>query len=222
MEDNELIASFEPKLRGYVLVVAFDDLESMFLEQERIQANFRQTRDDEGKPLPQTETLWMSESQLGERQMMAGQVRTGLLVTSEARIKEIEEARRGWAQTRMQRHAVIKAQQGVSSGWEPDTEQHDFTVKWVENVLELHPAGRDNSPRIKVSVAREGFRQFCLDHDCPELAYSGTIGGRQFSAVLKDIFQDDIKVLQNDGRTHSYIHGLCRKEGVNRRYFRLP
>lgn len=220
MQDNELIASFEPKLAGYVLVLAFDDMEEMLLEQERIQASHRLEVDDEGTPLPQVSTLWMGQSQFGERHLMAGQIRVGALVASEAGLEETRVARQGWARNRMQQNSMIPAGRGMSQAWHPSSEQMDMLNKWALEVVERNPAGRAEwVKRIKVSTAREGYNHFAADQDRPDLQFGGTNGGRAFSAAVQSMFPDDVAVLRSDGG-HPYIHGLVRRQGVNPRYFK--
>lgn len=220
MQDNELIASFEPQLAGYVLVLAFDSLEEMLLEQERIQANHRLDRDEEGTVLPQVETMWMGQSQVGTRLLMSDQIKTQLLVASVAGLEEIERARREWAQQRMQASAALVATQGVSSGWAPSSDQLDMLERYALEVLEPHPAGSgEHSPRVKLYVAREGFNWFCKDHDRPDLQFAGSTGGRAFSGVLQAMFPDDVRVRRGQGN-NPYLHGLRRKEGVNPKYFK--
>jgi hypothetical protein len=220
MQDNELLASFEPKLVGYVMVLAFDDLEEMLLEQERIQANHRQVRDDEGNLLPQVDTLWMGQSQYGERSMMAGQIRLGALIASEAGITEIQQARKAWAQSRMQQNSMLPAEQGMSEAWHPSTEQMDMLAQYTQHVVEPNPAGRANwTKRIKVSVARAGFNEFAQDQGRPDLQFTGSNGGKAFSAALQSLFPDEVAVLRSAGG-HPYVHGLRRREDANPRYFR--
>jgi hypothetical protein len=222
LEDNELIASFEPEVKGYVLVLAFDDLEEMLLEQERIQALHRADRDEEGAALPQVETLWMGQSQFGRRSMMGGQVAVGALVSSEAGLEEIATARRAWAQKRMQASSAITVGRGMSASWNPSTEQMDMIERWAEDCIEPDPAGSEEwTKRIKVSVAREGFKQFCLDRDRPDLSFEGSAGGKAFAATLKQMFGSALAVRRSDAG-HPYLHGLRRRDGVNRRYFKLP
>ena len=220
MQDNELLASFEPRLAGYVLVMAFDDLEELLLEQERIQANHRQERDAEGAMLPQVETLWMGQSQVGQRSLMADEIQLLGLIASTAGLKEIEEARRGWARSRMQASAMLESKRGVSLAWAPSTEQMDMLEKYALEVLEPNPAGNgEGSPRIKLHLAREGFNWYCKDHDRPDLQFVGTAGGRAFSAVLQTMFPDDAAVRRGEGN-NPYMHGLRRKSGVNPKYFK--
>lgn len=222
MEDNELIASFEPTGRGWVLVMAFDDLEELLLEQERIQALHRADRDEEGTVLPQVETLWMGQSQFGMRHLMNGQVATGLLVSSVANLEETASARRAWAQKRMQTSSAITVGRGMSASWNPSTDQMDMLERWAEDCIEPDPAGSEEwTKRIKVSVAREGFKQYALDRDRPDLSFEGSNGGKAFAAVIKQMFQGAVAVRRSDAG-HPYLHGLKRRDGVNRRYFKLP
>jgi hypothetical protein len=221
MEDNELIASFEPKLKGWVLVLAFDDLEEMLLEQERIQSLHRQERDDEGAPLPQVEALWMGQSQFGQRSMMANQIRMGVLIASEAGLKEVAEARRAWAQSRMQATSMLPAQQGRSEAWHPSVEQIDMLEKWAAECLEPHPAGGEEwTPRIKTHIAREGFNWYCVDHKRPDLQLLGTSGGRAFSGAIQSLFPKVAIARRGETGNNVYIHGLKRRDGVNPKYFR--
>jgi hypothetical protein len=220
MQDNELIASFEPRKAGWVLVMQFDELEDMLLEQERIHALHRQDRDDEGAPLPQVETLWMGETQVGGREMMAGQVRTALLVASEAGMRETEEARRSWAQSRMQASTLLPVSRGVSEGWAPSSDQVDMLRKWAAECTEPAPAGGgESSPRIKTNVAREGFNLFARDHGRPDLSFLGSAGGRAFSRVLQNLLPDSVQVRRGSA-SNVYIHGLQRREGTNPKYFK--
>jgi hypothetical protein len=222
VQDNELIASFEPKTRGWVLVMAFDDLGEALIEQERIQALHREDRDEEGAALPQVETLFLGPAQYGERKLMAGGITTGLLVASTQALNETAEARRDWARQRMQRSSVITVKRGVSAEWAPTNDQMDMLERWAEDVLEPDPAGNEGwTRRIKVSVAREGFRQFALDRDRPDLAFEGSNGGKAFSAALQAMFSGAAAVRRSEAG-HPYVHGLRRKDGANRRYFRLP
>jgi hypothetical protein len=221
VQDNELIASFEPRLKGYVLVLAFDDIEDMLLQQERIQALFRNTRDDEGKPLPQVETLWMGQSQYGERSLMSGQVRVGALVSSEAGLVEVQNARKEWAQNRMMTTTTLPSKQGTAEPWRANTEQMDMIVKWAQDVLEPHPAGNtDGTPRIKSGIAREGYNWFCLDHDRPELRLEGVPGGKAFSGALQSIFPKELRVDRLGNNV--YFYGLRRKQGANPKHFKRP
>jgi len=222
VQDNELIASFKPETKGWVLVLAFDDLGEALIEQERIMALHREDRNEEGEALPQVETLFLGPAQYGERKLMAGGITTGLLVASTQGLAETAEARRDWARQRMQRSSAITVKRGMSAAWNPSNDQMDMLERWSEECLEPDPAGSEEwSKRIKVSVAREGFRQFCLDRDRPDLAFEGSNGGKAFSAALRLIFRDVVQVRRSDAG-HPYIHGLMRREGVNRRYFRLP
>lgn len=222
MQDNELIASFEPKLKGWVLVMAYDSLEDMFLDQERITAAHRQVVDDEGVALPQVETLWLGESQFGQRLLMSDQISTGLLVSSVAGLKEIELARRGWAQDRMRQTSRLELKKGTSVGWVMSVEQMDIFDRYGMEVLEPSPAGNNpGSPRIKTHIARQGFNFYCMDHDRPDLQLNGVSGGKAFSGALQAMFPEAVAVLQDESG-NPYYHGLSRKEGVNRKYFRLP
>lgn len=219
MEDNELIASFEPRLKGWVLVLAFDDVEDMLLEQEKVQALFRRDRDDHGNELPQVETLWMGQTQFGERRLMAGQVAVGALVSSVAGLEEVQQARRAWAQKRLLTSSRLPAKQGTSEGWHPSTDQMDMFDKWAEEVLEPNPAGSESwAPRIKASVARDGFNWYCQDHDRPDLQLHGVPGGKAFSGMLRAMFPEALAVRRQEQNV--YYHGLKRREGVNPKYFK--
>jgi hypothetical protein len=98
----------------------------------------------------------------------------------------------------------------------------DMTERYAELVLEPHPAGNgEHTPRIKVSVARDGYNWFARDRDRADLVFEGSAGGRAFSAVLQAMFPEEVVVRRSEAG-HPYIHGLRRKDGVNRKYFRLP
>ncbi len=215
MDDGELIASWSPELSAWVLTLRFDDVEKMVRAQARItEALCGWT--DEGDRVDDVETVFMGRAQVGRREHFGGEVVTLLTVTTKATMAESEQARRAL----LLQEQKARGQVGGSllhQAWKPSNETIDMLEKWADEAVAVFPAGGAWRPRAKVSHVRDGFNSFVIDHGRPELALTGTTGGRAFSDFVKVRFREGVEYSRTG--SNPYLHGLYRRPGAKPSWF---
>lgn len=214
MEDGELIASWEPDKASWTLVLRFEDPEKMFQAQARITESMAGWT-DEGDRIDDVETAFMGQAQLGRRDMLGGEVVTLLAVTTAAAMAESEVARRTLALAEQKARGPVGGSL-LHQAWRPSSETIDLLERWANEAVTVYPAGGWR-PRAKVHLVREGFNRYVTDHGRPELALTGTAGGRAFSDFVRVRFRDEVEYARIG--SNPYFTGLCRKAGAKRNWF---
>lgn len=217
MTDGELLASWEPGDPAHVLVLRFADPEDMLRTQERITKQLRGWT-AEGERYDKVETVAMTYGQVGSRDLMDGRVATFLVVTTPEAVRETEAARNEWAHGDMLKEGLELERTRLADAMDPSSEQEDWFDKWVEEAVVAVPAEGMWMQAAKSNAVRAGFNSFVSDYGRPELAFSGSGGGRAFSALLQRRFADDLKRASNDSG-NPYFLGLTRKSGAKSSWF---
>ena len=214
MDDNELIASFEPSGGRYLLVLAFDDVEDMVKTRERTLANLCGWT-DQGDRIDKVEVVAMTRGAYGQRSGVDGSVALKLLVSSAQDDEDMEQLRKSIAIEEIKRRAPIGAL--VAERWKPSPEHMDMLEKWAEEAIAVFEPVNDWRPRAKPARIRKGYNSFCEDHGAPELTLHGIHGGRALVDFLKLRFGDDLQYLYDPN--NPYIQGLYRKPNAKQSWF---
>lgn len=206
-EDGHVMALFDPKPAGYVLVLGFSKLEDMLQVQEHTMGLNRKF-DDDGRRLDETvETVTMGRAIVGTHELFGHFEGTLIAVTNDDKALT-EQARRDWSAERSIRQGPTSAVVPLAERWAPTSEQSDWLDKWRDEVIEPHPAG-ENGPRVYTRNLTQGFNSFVTDHRRDDLRLSGIAGGRAVSGMVQAWF--DIRPLRDASNANPHFKGIQRR-----------
>lgn len=214
MNDPEIIASFEPGGRKYVLVLEFDELEDMVQARQRIVASMCGWT-DEGERYDKVEVRTMTSGSVGSRPMAGGALVGTLVVSSAEDERRMELTRREIVLAEQKRRAPVGSM--IVESWRPSDEHLDMLEKWAETAVAVYPAGEGWQPRAKTGRVREGYNVFALDHGREDLQLHGVHGGRVFADFIRVRFPGEGRYAQFGG--NPYFVGLYRKPEAKRDWF---
>lgn len=214
MNDPEIIASFEPGGRRYVLVLEFDELEDMVQARQRIVASMCGWT-DEGERYDKVEVRTMTSGSVGSRSMAGGALVGTLVVSSAEDERRLELMRRELVLAEQKRRAPIG--RIAIEAWKPSDEHMDMLEKWAKEAVAIYPAEERWQPRAKTSRVREGYNSFAEDHGRPDLRLHGVHGGRVFADFIRVRFGPEDRVIHIGN--NSYFQGLYRKPSAKASWY---